>query len=322
MASFGERLKLEREKRGITLEEISLATKIGTRMLRALEEERFHQLPGGIFNKGFVRAYARQLGIDEEQAIADYLAAAGESQPRTELQPSEESFPLQVREEKKGDGAARIPWGGLAIGLLAVSLGFAAWNSYSRKPRTKAPPPARPSQAVSPIPPASASAAPAQSPALQQPDGSPKPPAAVGPSSNSGGTGLGAPSKTTVPPPEPSGTRAVASSTPAAPTAVPEPGSFIVLIKAREDSWLEISADGKQIMRDTLVALAEKSVQAQKEIVIKAGNAGALDFSFNGRRLPVQGNPGQVKTVTFGPNGLQVPPPKPQPPAPPQAPPG
>ena len=59
--------------RGISLEEIAEATKIGTRSLRALEEQDFDKLPGGIFNKGFVRAYARYLGLDEEQAVADYL---------------------------------------------------------------------------------------------------------------------------------------------------------------------------------------------------------------------------------------------------------
>ena len=77
MASFGAQLKQERERKGVTLEDISLTTKIGTRMLRALEEEHFDQLPGGIFNKGFIRAYARCLGMDEEQAVADYLVATG-----------------------------------------------------------------------------------------------------------------------------------------------------------------------------------------------------------------------------------------------------
>jgi len=72
---FGERIRREREMRNITLDEIVNATKIGSRTLRALEDEDFSKLPGGIFNKGFVRAYARYLGIDEEQAVADYLAA-------------------------------------------------------------------------------------------------------------------------------------------------------------------------------------------------------------------------------------------------------
>src|ERR1700752_3726965 len=82
MGSFGDRLKKEREQRSISLDDISLSTKIGTRMLRALEEEKFEQLPGGIFNKGFVRAYARHVGLDEEQTLADYMTAAGGPQPQ------------------------------------------------------------------------------------------------------------------------------------------------------------------------------------------------------------------------------------------------
>src|SRR6516162_4196799 len=78
MGSFGDRLRREREQRGISLDDVALTTKIRAGLLKALEEERFDQLPGGIFNKGFVRAYARHLGIDEDQAVADYLTAAGE----------------------------------------------------------------------------------------------------------------------------------------------------------------------------------------------------------------------------------------------------
>ena len=85
MGQFGEKLRRERELRGITLEEVAIATKIGTRNLRALEEEKFGQLPGGIFNKGFVRAYARYVGIDEEQAVSDYLAANQDSASSDEV---------------------------------------------------------------------------------------------------------------------------------------------------------------------------------------------------------------------------------------------
>lgn len=80
MGAFGEKLRKQREQRGIELEAISNTTKISTRMLRALEEEHFDQLPGGVFNKGFVRAYARHVGLDEQEAIADYLAALNGSQ--------------------------------------------------------------------------------------------------------------------------------------------------------------------------------------------------------------------------------------------------
>ncbi len=80
MGAFGEKLRKQREQRGLALDAISNATKISTRMLRALEDERFDQLPGGVFNKGFVRAYARLIGLDEEEAVTDYLAALRESQ--------------------------------------------------------------------------------------------------------------------------------------------------------------------------------------------------------------------------------------------------
>ena len=74
MPSFGEKLKQEREKRKMTLEEISISTKIGTRMLQALEEDKFNQLPGGIFNKGFIRAYSRYVGLDEDQTCLLYTS--------------------------------------------------------------------------------------------------------------------------------------------------------------------------------------------------------------------------------------------------------
>ncbi|MGA8621864.1 MAG: RodZ domain-containing protein [Candidatus Sulfotelmatobacter sp.] len=80
MGAFGEKLRKQREQRNIALDAISNTTKISTRMLRALEDENFDQLPGGVFNKGFVRAYARQVGLNEEEAISDYLSALRDSQ--------------------------------------------------------------------------------------------------------------------------------------------------------------------------------------------------------------------------------------------------
>jgi cytoskeletal protein RodZ len=69
---FGEHLRREREMRGVSLEEISTATRISVRFLEALESERWDDLPGGIFNRGFIRAMAHFLGLDEESLIAEY----------------------------------------------------------------------------------------------------------------------------------------------------------------------------------------------------------------------------------------------------------
>jgi cytoskeletal protein RodZ len=73
MASFGESLRRERELRDISLREIADATKINLRYLEALEQNRFDILPGGVFNKGFIRAYARFIGADGESLVDLYL---------------------------------------------------------------------------------------------------------------------------------------------------------------------------------------------------------------------------------------------------------
>ena len=65
MGHFGEELRQERESRGVALETISEKTKVITRYLNALENEKFEALPGGILSKGIVRGYARTVGLDE-----------------------------------------------------------------------------------------------------------------------------------------------------------------------------------------------------------------------------------------------------------------
>lgn len=72
--TFGNQLKRERERRGITLHEISISTKIRTEMLQAMEEEQFQHLPGGFFNRSFVRAYARHVGLDEKEMVDEYIS--------------------------------------------------------------------------------------------------------------------------------------------------------------------------------------------------------------------------------------------------------
>ena len=90
--SFGERLKREREMREVSLKEVTSATRIGPRFLEALENEEWEKLPGGIFNRGFVRSIARFLGLDEENLLAEYdLARGDQSMPAP--QPYENKLP-------------------------------------------------------------------------------------------------------------------------------------------------------------------------------------------------------------------------------------
>jgi cytoskeletal protein RodZ len=73
--SFGSWLRQQREIRNITLREISDNTKIGLRYLEALEEDRFEVLPAPIFAKGFLREYAKYVGLDPDEVVNFYLTA-------------------------------------------------------------------------------------------------------------------------------------------------------------------------------------------------------------------------------------------------------
>lgn len=70
--TIGEQLRLAREGRGIPLREISDQTRISMHYLEAIESNDYRRLPGGIFNRSFVKAYARYVGYDEKEAIEGY----------------------------------------------------------------------------------------------------------------------------------------------------------------------------------------------------------------------------------------------------------
>jgi len=80
--TIGEKLRLAREARGIALRDISEQTRISIRYLEAIDADDYRRLPGGIFNRSFIRAYAKFIGYDEHDALEDYartLRERGES---------------------------------------------------------------------------------------------------------------------------------------------------------------------------------------------------------------------------------------------------
>ena len=70
--TIGEQLRLAREERGVPLREVSDQTRISIHYLEAIETNDFNRLPGGIFNRSFVKAYARYVGVDEKEAVEAY----------------------------------------------------------------------------------------------------------------------------------------------------------------------------------------------------------------------------------------------------------
>jgi cytoskeletal protein RodZ len=80
VGEFGNKFRRARESKELSFDDVSNVTKISARMLQAIEEERFDQLPGGVFNRGFIRAYAKHLGLNSEDAVTDYLACLRQAQ--------------------------------------------------------------------------------------------------------------------------------------------------------------------------------------------------------------------------------------------------
>lgn len=147
MASFGDSLRRERELRQITLREISEATKINHRYLEALERNDFRHLPGGVFNKGFVRAYAQYVGIDPDRMVLSYLEEerrqAGPAPSVQEPPKDAKTRAFSVRRAGKGK-SRRLAWltaTVLAVAAIVLAVAF-GWIPWPRSPRSPEPPPA------------------------------------------------------------------------------------------------------------------------------------------------------------------------------------
>lgn len=121
MASFGEELRRQRELRAVSLREISDATKINIRFLEALEGNDFKHLPGGQFNKGFIRAYARHIGISPEEMVESYLL---------ELRGQEEGVGSRrataARGSARGSSARTLILSAVGVVLIAL-IAVAVW---------------------------------------------------------------------------------------------------------------------------------------------------------------------------------------------------
>jgi cytoskeletal protein RodZ len=93
MASLSERLKRERELRGISLKQISEETRIGVRFLQALEDDRVDIIPGEFYRRSYLRAYARYLGLDEDRALNAYDLSRKDKSSQTEVESASRRSP-------------------------------------------------------------------------------------------------------------------------------------------------------------------------------------------------------------------------------------
>ena len=390
MSEFGDKFRKAREKKELSLDDVSNVTKISSRMLQAIEEEHFDQLPGGVFNKGFIRAYAKHLGLNSEDAVTDYLACLRQAQidshagwdaephngrkatvvqkstpaappkPEPKAQPVKVQPPIEAGNElpelqlpraehirggkkeylrRASSGNPRALFVLVAVLIIA---GIFFWIRHSRATRAAIPKSNEAPITVSAATPTVTAPlpAPAQAPANSIPPSNP-----VVPSSNAQASGqpsspavANQPSAATpATEPEPSTESddlPVKRSPRAASTAVTDPtqvkverkgdvtirsfgsgaakpadksaASLTLVVRASENSWISVTSDGQLLTQETLIAPAATSFHANRELVVRVGNAAGISFLWKGEELPPQGGESEAKTFIFNTEGMRA----------------
>ncbi len=142
--SFGTWLRRQREMRQVDLREIADVTKIGRRYLEALEQDRFDVLPAPVFAKGFLREYARFVGLDPDEVVNSYLIAQHEARPEDDAQIS------AVERKAPVEWTSGVLLAALVVGLLAVVALLAFYAERSRGGPQE--PPAIAAPPIEPVP--------------------------------------------------------------------------------------------------------------------------------------------------------------------------
>lgn len=261
-ASFGDWLRRQREMREISLRDIADRTKISLRYLQAMEDNRFDLLPAPIFAKGFLREYARYVGLSPDEVVNHYLAV---QQPKVEDEAVKKDQTLsgQILSGQTLSGSSlggtlsnqkphrpktvRSWTYGLFLFLsVLVLVGLVAALAWYAERRRSAP----------------------------RADATPPPMAA---------------------PPEP----VVAPVAEPVPTPEAAKAPLEVTLDFTASCWVEIVADGKPVLSEERVQGESLPVQAQQTVQIKLGDTGAAEIQVNGLPYPLNGRKGEVRVFVI-----------------------
>ena len=265
VGSFGENLRREREMRGVDLREIADATRINLRFLEAVENEEFGKLPGGVFNRGFIRSYARYLGLDEEKILGEYeLASGSEVTPEWSSTSYSSAAPRRI--------GLKAQW--LAgIAAIVMLLGGYTLFRYSESPPSSPRPQAMPVEAT---------VTPDAADDLEE-SGRVRAPEPTARSEDS----------LTAPP-----TAARAATAPAPPRRrIPDTEDMILQVAVTEEAWVAIDADGATVLSRLMAPEEIRTFRSQESFDVITGNAGGIILTLNGETLGPLGGHGEVKSV-------------------------
>lgn len=263
--SVGAELAQARKTRALSLEDLSRRTKIGVAALSAIERGDATKLPGGIFTRGFVRAYAREVGCDPETAVSRFLAEYGDGPggPAAALRDREADEPaagqsgqLHVAEiDWRDTQRSRASWARFAVVATVLALAYLGFRANNRPGDV------------------------ADSNAGQ---GSPPPAVA----STAAGREVGT-----------AGVREEQGDVDLRPAA--RATTLQIDIEPAGPCWLAATADGRRVVYRLLAAGERTSIQARDAVVLRVGDAGRFRFAVNGQIGRALGAPGQALTVAI-----------------------
>jgi cytoskeletal protein RodZ len=270
---IGSHLQEVRQKNGISIEQVSMHTRIKPAFLLALEEGQAEELPEAIFVQGFVRRYAEGMGLNGVN-LADKFSP---------LLPAVEVRNEDLNLEKKS--SLYIPLAVPYLLLLAVaSLGlFFILNPRQTKESIAQKPVTSTIQPTTTNSPTNLNRESPRSTVISNP------------------TSIASTTATREPTPTPTSIASTTATT--EPTPAPTPvivGSGVETgIELQDESWIRVKVDGKTVFEGTLKKGEKQNWTAQKEISIRSGNAGAVLVSVNKQPPTVMGGVGRVKETKY-----------------------
>jgi cytoskeleton protein RodZ len=290
MESLGATFRHARESRKLSLSQVAEATRISGRHLQNIEEGRYGDLPGGMYNRAFIRAYSEFLELDPQALVSKY---------DTEVTPLVEKKPAKRRvsvpqNSSKNRFHSLLAWT-VMLGLSTAGV-FSSrhWIAQVFSPYFSKPSAAKVQRDIASAPPQIPPAS-AQPPAQTAP---PPLPADAEPQAGPART-PSAPGTATSQPEQQPKMASVASPAPGAQPASDAATRILIRFEALQKCWASISADSHKIISRQLEPGDEREVAAAQSVLIVLGNAGGVRLTINGKPAKPLGKPGDVVKVTI-----------------------
>ncbi len=295
MESVGIELRAAREKKHISLGEVAAATRISHTNLERLEEGKYQDLPGGVYNRAFIRAYCEFLGLECKDILARYEQEIAPPSDKTTRAKEKSRLPSEPFIKPHPLAA----WGIILI-ISIVGLYFSRrWIAGVFSPYFAHSPAAKmATESPQPSPVAKPQAAPAASaPDTSVAAGSPSPaPTSAGQVPATPADEIGPP----IPPAAQSVAARVGATPPAdKPPAVPArpPGKLRIEFQVTERCWTSVNSDGNRSVVKIMEPGEHYTFDADDRFFLVLGNAGGVRLTINGKPAKSLGKSGEVSRV-------------------------